>query len=195
MTLIDIFFGVGAIVTSFLVVSSRHSVYSVFYLILCFCFSSCLLLTLTVDFLSIVFIVVYVGAIAVLFLFIVMMLNLKFQHLSENFNNYGFSILILGLVFVGEVLFIVSNNLPYFSKESKIFVSNLDLLSSTSNITSFGDTVYTSYASIFLISSLILFLSMVGSISLTLHHSNFVKRQEVYKQVNRKLSNSLCYFY
>ncbi len=62
---------------SVLIFLQFNPVYSIFYLILCFCVSAGILFCLNVPLFGIFFILIYVGAIAVLFLFVVMMVDLK----------------------------------------------------------------------------------------------------------------------
>ena len=100
------FLSILGIFSALLVILSKNSVHSVFFLIVTFFFSACLLLTITVDFLSIIFIVVYVGAIAVLFLFVVMMLNIKYVEFSESFLRYIPLSIIMLVVFMNEVLYV-----------------------------------------------------------------------------------------
>ena len=94
-----------------MVIQSRNPVHSVLFLILVFFNGAGLLILLGLDFFAMVFLVVYVGAIAVLFLFVVMMLNIKLAEISERKLLYlpigGF----LGLLFLGEMVLIVNNDL------------------------------------------------------------------------------------
>ena len=54
------------------------------------------------------------------------------------------------------------------------------------NIRSLGYILYTEYFVYFLVSSLVLLVSMVGAILLTLHHEKGVKRQDIYSQITSK---------
>lgn len=178
-------FSIFGLVSGFMVVMSKNPVHSVFFLILVFCFSSCLLLLLTVDFLAIIFIVVYVGAIAVLFLFVVMMLNIKLAELRESFVRHAPIGFIIGFVFISEIWYFVSANVSDFKW---YFLNKTDwvyFIFGGESVSLFGELLYTHYIHSFFLSGMILLVSMIGSISLTLHHSLDVRRQSVYKQVGR----------
>ena len=76
------FFSVIAIFSSLMVIKSRSTVNSVFFLILDFISVGCLFIMVGAEFLGMIILIVYVGAVAVLFLFVVMMLNVAEQKQS-----------------------------------------------------------------------------------------------------------------
>jgi NADH-quinone oxidoreductase subunit J len=85
---------------------NRNPVYAALSLILNFFSIAGLYLTLQAEFLAVVQILVYAGAIRVLFLFVIMLLNLSHEPKSQRFEitrGLGF---ILGLGFVGEMIYI-----------------------------------------------------------------------------------------
>ena len=73
------FFSVIAIFSSLMVITSRNTINSVFFLILDFISVGCLFIMVGAEFLGMIILIVYVGAVAVLFLFVVMMLNVAQQ--------------------------------------------------------------------------------------------------------------------
>ena len=73
------FFSTIAVFSAIMVVASKNTVHSVFYLILDFISVSCLFIMIGAEFLGMIMLIVYVGAVAVLFLFVVMMLNVAQQ--------------------------------------------------------------------------------------------------------------------
>ena len=73
------FFSIIAICSAVMVVASKNTVHSVFFLILDFISISCLFIMIGAEFLGMIMLIVYVGAVAVLFLFVVMMLNVAQQ--------------------------------------------------------------------------------------------------------------------
>ena len=73
------FFSTIAVFSAVMVVVSRNTVYSVFFLILIFVSISILFIMIGAEFLGMIMLIVYVGAVAVLFLFVVMMLNVVEQ--------------------------------------------------------------------------------------------------------------------
>lgn len=182
------FFGV---ISSFSVISVKNPVYSVFFLITSFCLSSCVLLLLSIDFLSIIFIVVYVGAIAVLFLFVVMMLNIRLAQTNESVIRFLPLVVMLAIVFISEIFFVISISNENFSN----LLSPIEIfLSDESNIKLFSNSIYTHYWFLFIVSGLILLIGMLGTISLTLHHSLNVRRQAVYQQVGRSIKESVSFY-
>ena len=76
------FFSLIAIFSALMVIASRNTVNSVFFLILDFISVSCLFIMIGAEFLGMILLIVYVGAVAVLFLFVVMMLNVAQQKQS-----------------------------------------------------------------------------------------------------------------
>ena len=76
------FFSTIAIFSSLMVITSRNTVNSVFFLILDFISVGCLFIMVGAEFLGMIILIVYVGAVAVLFLFVVMMLNVSEQKQS-----------------------------------------------------------------------------------------------------------------
>ena len=69
------FFSIIAIFSSLMVITSRSTINSVFFLILDFISVGCLFIMVGAEFLGMILLIVYVGAVAVLFLFVVMMLK------------------------------------------------------------------------------------------------------------------------
>ena len=76
------FFSAIAIFSALMVIASRSTVNSVFFLILDFISVGCLFIMVGAEFLGMIMLIVYVGAVAVLFLFVVMMLNVAEQKQS-----------------------------------------------------------------------------------------------------------------
>ena len=65
--------------SALMVITSRNTINSVFFLILDFISVGCLFIMIGAEFLGMILLIVYVGAVAVLFLFVVMMLNVAQQ--------------------------------------------------------------------------------------------------------------------
>ena len=168
--------------SALMVISTRNSVHSVLFLILCFVNSSALFILLGAEFLAMILIVVYVGAVAVLFLFVVMMLDINFIKLREGFLQYLPFGVLLGVVLFAElcVLFITNN----LSKVSLVEFSSQPIFSHSENTKDLGNVLYTDYFFLFQLSGLILLVAMIGSIVLTLRDRSGVKKQIIYDQVN-----------
>lgn len=177
-----------ALVSSIMVIRAKNPVHSVLFLILVFCNSAALLVLLGLDFFAMILLVVYVGAIAVLFLFVVMMLNIKIAEIHENVLRYLPVGGIIGLIFLLEIFLIVDNDyLPLFepaiiSNPYEAYTAYASKIQSWSNIESIGNLLYTTYFILFLVSSLILLVAMIGAIVLTMHKTAKVKRQDVFQQ-------------
>ena len=61
------------------------------------------------------------------------------------------------------------------------------------NVVIFGQLLYTYYFYLFITSGIILLVSMIGAISLTLHRRNDIKRQYIYKQVQRNFHTAISW--
>jgi NADH-quinone oxidoreductase subunit J len=154
-------------------VFNKNTVYSVIFLIGCFLLSSSILFLYKSEFVPFLFVVVYVGAIAVLFLFVIMMLETKTKNIKKTTFKYvppgfyiGIIFLILGLL-NNSNLWHQTNN-PYFGSikynEYTNWFIKADFLV---EIKSVGYILYTYYLAFFLISGFLLFLAVLGSVSLT----------------------------
>ena len=187
MILFSIFSSI-ALVSGIMVIRAKNPVHSVLFLILVFCNSSALLVLLGLDFFAMILLVVYVGAIAVLFLFVVMMLNIKIAEIHENALRYLPVGGIIGLIFLLEIFLIVDNDyIPLFepttlSTSFLTYTAYASKIQSWTNIESVGNLLYTTYFILFLVSSLILLVAMIGAIVLTMHKTAKVKRQDVFQQ-------------
>ena len=95
------------VASAVMVIVSRNPVHSVLFLILAFVNASGLFILMGAEFLAMILIVVYVGAVAVLFLFVIMMLDVDFVELREGFSQYLPIGLVIGGIFVFELLLVV----------------------------------------------------------------------------------------
>src|ERR1051325_1505828 len=94
------------VASAVMVIVSRNPVHSVLFLILAFVNASGLFMLLGAEFLAMILVVVYVGAVAVLFLFVIMMLDVDFTQLREGFIEYLPVGLLIGAVFLAELLLV-----------------------------------------------------------------------------------------
>ena len=193
------FFSLLSIVFSFLVIISKNPVHSILSLILVFFNAASLLIIIGAEFLAMLFIIVYVGAVAVLFLFVIMMLNVKVTNLTASIYRYLPISLILGSIFFFQffMLFyvdLVSVNTSYLYLMEDNFLNEWSAsLVSVSNIVVLGQLLYTYYSYLFILSGVILLVSMLGAISLTLHRRNDTKKQYIYKQIERDFGSSIIW--
>lgn len=182
------------LISSLLVILSENAVYSVLFLILTFCNVVLLLILMGIEFFAFLLLIVYVGAIAVLFLFVVMMLNVKQNSLFE-LNNfiYFLPLILILLLFIFDFFFNFNCNFDLL-KNTKInlnFINWLNELTILTNIKSIGNVLYTKYCFLFITSSFILLISMIGVIVLTVHQkTNYIlKRQNINNQLIRNPKN------
>jgi len=193
-------FSSASVILSLVMIISKNQVYSILSLILVFLNVSGLFVILGAEFLALLFIIVYVGAVAVLFLFVIMMLNIKFLSIRFSMYRYIPIFLIFGFIFSSEFLLIFYNDLVYFDiQHLYMLYSNEHLLEWCvyvllfSNLTIFSGLLYTHFVFLFIISGIVLLVSMIGAISLTLHRRNDIKRQHIYKQLSRDFKDAITW--
>ena len=173
------------LLSSLMVISTKNPVHSVLFLILAFLNAAGIFVILHAEFLAMILIIVYVGAVAVLFLFVVMMLDFKTSLEKDNILQYMPIGLLIGLVFIAELVIVLINTRLDLSN-IQILSNPLDNFSDQSNTEAIGSILYTNYVLYFQLSGVILLVAMVGSIVLTLRDREGVKRQIVSKQVDRE---------
>jgi NADH-quinone oxidoreductase subunit J len=164
------------VASAVMVIVSRNPVHSVLYLILAFVNASGLFVLMGAEFLGMMLIVVYVGAFAVLFLFVIMMLDVDFLELREGFIEYLPVGLVIGGIFLFELLltvgFWVIN--PGVAKTITAAIP-----ANVSNTEALGLVLYTKYIHYFQVAGMVLLVAMIGAIVLTLRHKANVKRQDI----------------
>ena len=173
------------LLSSLMVISTKNPVHSVLFLILAFLNAAGIFVILHAEFLAMILIIVYVGAVAVLFLFVVMMLDFKTSLGKDNILQYMPIGLLIGLVFIAELVIVLINTRLDLSN-IQILTNPLGNFSDQSNTEAIGSILYTNYVLYFQLSGVILLVAMVGSIVLTLRDREGVKRQIVSEQVDRK---------
>jgi len=189
--------GLGAILSSLLVISSSNPVIAVIFLISVFFNAAGYLILLGVGFIGISYILLYVGAITVLFLFVIMMINVKLSDIietgSEYTKNYPLA-LAIGVLFLYEI----NNILPFSINDVTSISALVNIISYMNNlllgqdpssfvkilntfnpsiadtsITSFlqieaiGHGLYTYGAALLIVCSIILLLAMTAPIFLS----------------------------
>ena len=164
------------VASAVMVIASRNPVHSVLFLILAFVNASGLFILLGAEFLAMILVVVYVGAVAVLFLFVIMMLDVDFAELREGFLEYLPFGLLIGVVFVAELLLVVGG---WAINPNIATAITSPIPAGVSNTQALGLVLYTKYIHYFQISGLVLLVAMIGAIVLTLRHKASVKRQDI----------------
>ena len=164
------------VASAVMVVTSRNPVHSVLFLILAFVNASGLFMLLGAEFLAMILIVVYVGAVAVLFLFVIMMLDVDFAELRQGFIDYLPVGLLIGAVFLAELLLVAGG---YVMNPAVTKAITSPIPAGVSNTEALGLVLYTRYIHYFQLSGMILLVAMIGAIMLTLRHKPSVKRQSI----------------
>lgn len=200
------FFSFLSIVFSIFVVISNNPIHSILSLVLVFFNTVGLLILLGAEFLSMLFLIVYVGAVAVLFLFVIMMLNIKVSAIKSTMFRYIPIGVLLSFIFFNELSTVLNSDLTslnwdFLNSSFPVYINfsicQIDIwvncVFSLNNIFILGNILYTYYSFLFIVSGIILLVSMLGAISLTLHRRNDVRRQYIYKQVQRNFSLAILW--
>ena len=185
-------FSLIAIVSAIMVIASKNTVHSVFFLILDFISISCLFIMIGAEFLGMIMLIVYVGAVAVLFLFVVMMLNVAQQNddLFQTSTRYSHLPvgLIISLVIFFELIIVVGG---WKYKPDLLLVNSIKLDQNITNTHSIGNVLYTEYIHLFQLSVMILLVAMIGAIVLTFKKRTGIKRQSYIEQISREKSSGV----
>jgi NADH-quinone oxidoreductase subunit J len=164
------------VASAVMVIASRNPVHSVLFLILAFVNASGLFILLGAEFLGMVLIFVYVGAVVTLFLFVIMMLDVDFAELREGFIQYLPVGIVIGGIFLFELLLTVGS---WVINPTVTKTITSPIPSNVSNTEALGLVIYTRYIHYFQLSGMVLLVAMIGAIVLTLRHKAFVKRQDI----------------
>ena len=191
-SLLFYFFSLITVFSAFMVIISRNTVYSVFFLILVFVSVSILFIMIGAEFLGMIMLIVYVGAVAVLFLFVVMMLNvtekkeIKFKR-SGLINNISVGSIVGAIIFL-ELLVVIGG---WKYKGDFLPLSSINFNNELTNTHALGNILYTEYIHLFQISGMILLIAMVGAITLTFKKRENIKRQSYFSQIERDKISSI----
>ena len=164
------------VASAVMVIVSRNPVHSVLYLMLAFVNASGLFVLMGAEFLGMMLIVVYVGAVAVLFLFVIMMLDVDFVELREGFIQYVPIVIVIGGMFMFELLLVVG---AWVINPAVTKTITAAIPTNVSNTEALGLVLYTKYIHYFQLAGLVLLVAMIGAIVLTLRHKASVKRQDI----------------
>jgi len=186
------FFSTIAVFSAIMVIVSRNTVYSVFFLILVFVNISILFIMIGAEFLGMIMLIVYVGAVSVLFLFVVMMLNITEQIIKRSsrkglINNISVGSIVGAIIFL-ELLVVVGG---WKSKGTFVSLSATNLNLDISNAHALGNILYTDYIHLFQISGMILLVAMIGAITLTFSKRENIKRQSYFSQIEREKDSAV----
>lgn len=186
------FFSIITVFSAIMVIISKNTIYSVFFLILVFVSVSILFIMIGAEFLGMIMLIVYVGAVAVLFLFVVMMLNIVEQvtrrSSRKGFINYISVGSIVGAIIFLELLVVIGG---WKYKGTFIPLSDININVDLSNTHVLGNILYTDYIHLFQIAGMILLVAMIGAITLTFSKRENIKRQNYFEQIQREKTNAV----
>jgi len=185
-------FSFVAILSAIMVVASKNTVHSVFFLILDFISISCLFIMIGAEFLGMIMLIVYVGAVAILFLFVVMMLNVA-QQKNEWFTSSDSSThipigLLVSLIIFFELIIVIGG---WKYKPDLVDSISIKINPTITNTQLLGNVIYTDYIHLFQLSGMILLVAMIGAIVLTFRKRSGVKKQSYFKQISREKKESV----
>ena len=186
------FFSTIAVFSAIMVVVSRNTVYSVFFLILVFVSVSILFIMIGAEFLGMIMLIVYVGAVAVLFLFVVMMLNVGEKTIIPRtrkglINNISIGS-IVGVIIFLELLVVIGG---WNYKGTFVSLSSANSGQNLTNTHALGNILFTEYIHLFQISGMILLIAMIGAITLTYSKRENIKRQNYLDQIRREKTSAV----
>lgn len=189
LSIISVFFGIYVII-------SKNPVLSVLFLIGLFSSIALYLIMIGLNFIGLSYILVYIGAVSILFLFILMLINVRISELvTDNKNSILLAILTV-ICFsycvneylpIGGGVFDIANYFSVYTvwgHSGEFDVMEFLKLTSVASVTSkswdsilieithialLGNILYTNMFILFIITSLILLLAMVGSIVTTVN--------------------------
>jgi NADH-quinone oxidoreductase subunit J len=171
-----------------MVVTSRNPVHSVLFLILAFFNAAALFIIAGAEFLAMILVIVYVGAVAVLFLFVVMMLDMDFVALREGFQKYvGLGVTVGAILFCELLVFVFG----WQSSADAPVLRLSPIPAQVQNTRAIGQVLYTDYILLFQLAGLILLVSMVGAIVLTHRDRHNSRRQNITRQQERRVVDTL----
>lgn len=169
------------IVCGIVTIIIKNPISSILFLIGLFSGIAVYLILVGLSFIGLSYLIVYVGAVSILFLFILMLINIRTSELQSNTINSIPLVLILIFLFISPLLKLLysdpiswnNNSIMNIvtSVKSVFFVvsSHWDAyLAQLEHITGIGSIIYTNFSTWIIIISLILLLSMVGTIVITM---------------------------
>lgn len=155
-------FSAVTVLSALRVITTRHPVHAVLFLVLAFFSSAGLWLMLRAEFLAIVLLLVYVGAVMVFFLFVVMMLNIQIEKIRLSVWRHARLALLVAFVMAIELVLILMSVKAPISHATPVnfFIGN--------NTQILGMQLYTTYLLPFELASLLLVLAMVAAMTLSM---------------------------
>ena len=141
------------------------------------------------EFVGLLLIIVYAGAVAVLFLFVIMMVNYKESLNAKRTFSEGYPMtFIMSILLVFSVIRTLFKYMDSLKEEAAQYRDSVEF----SNLKNIGDLMYNSFANEIILTGVILFIGVVGSIVITIRYIKIVpKRISVSQQVGRDKKTSI----
>lgn len=175
---------------SLMVISSRNPIHSVLFLILTFFCSAGLMVMLEAEYIAMIIIIVYVGAVVILFLFVIMMLDVSNSDLKRSSTKTMPYAILSSMVFLAVFIYALYKSKVNF--EATTLLNGKDTELFENSLRYIGTRLYTEYILEFQIAGVILFLAMIGSITLVHRKSNrLVKKQNITDQIMRSKKEAI----
>lgn len=154
-------FGIIALVSAIMVITSRKVFYSALSLILCLCSVAVLYLVLDSPFIAAVQIIVYAGAIMVVFLFVIMLLDPFSSEIIKNKKRYlSYIGVLLGVLACG-IIYPVLAALNLAASDSSGSLEN-----DTASVTKLGHALFSEYLLPFEMTSVLILIAIAGVVVL-----------------------------
>jgi NADH-quinone oxidoreductase subunit J len=149
-----------------------------------------LMVMLGAEYIAMITIIVYVGAVLILFLFVIMMLDVDVATVKGKISKTAPFASLCICAFLCVFFFALQKS--KINSESISITNDHKLSFFQDSARYIGKILYTDYILEFQISGLILFLAMVGSITLLYRKSHKrIRRQNIMQQVMRKKKDSI----
>ena len=156
-------FAAAAVMTAIMVICSRNAVYSALYLIGTLFSLACIFLLLHAEFIAAIQVLVYAGAIMVLFLFVIMLLNVgREKRVPLKLKGQKIAGLALALCLLA-LLFARTRGVP---DPDPIGPYSPERLAEVGNVKAIGWLLFTDYLFPFEITSVLLFVAIIGTVVL-----------------------------
>lgn len=187
-------FSLSSVLCAISVIISKNPIVSVLFLIGLFLSIASYLITIGINFIGLSYLLVYVGAVSILFLFILMLINVRISELFSDTKNSIPLVFIVAILFSSLLSLILPHNTTlftvmgfklnvfnkytnYLNKIYELYSNELyyattniwdNNISEANDISSLGNTMYTTYAIWLIMTALILAVAMVGAIVITI---------------------------
>ena len=163
-------------------ISLRNPIYSIIFLKLTFLCGASLMVILEAEYIAMTVIIVYVGAVVILFLFVIMMIDVDKEKLIQPLHKMSLYVILISITFFGLIVYALYRS--RFNIEVASLLSDNEVGLFKNSVKYIGMKLYTRFVLEFQITGILLFLAMIGSITL-IHQksSRLVRKQNITHQV------------